>query len=167
VGADTSGFALREAVAADGPAIRAVVYTVLREYGLAPDPAGTDADLHDVVASYFGRGGCFLVVVAANARIVGCGGLYPLDARDAEIRKMYLLKEARGRGIGRTLLTDLLEAARQRGFERIIVETASVLEDAIALYRKNGFVPFERAHLANRCDQAYVLDLTASAPLGS
>jgi putative acetyltransferase len=152
-------FAFREAVPADGPSIRAVVFEVLRAYGLSPDPATTDADLEDINASYSARGGCFRVVVAATGDIVGCGGLYPVGESDAEIRKMYLLKQARGRGLGRKLLEDLIDIAKERGFRSIVVETASVLREAVALYRSTGFVPLERDHWASRCDQAYVLHL--------
>ena len=153
------GFSFREAVAGDEPAIRAVVYTVLAEYGLAPSPTSTDADLDDIRASYFGRGGLFRVLTSPSDVVVGCGGLYPVDRAEAEIRKMYLLREARGCGLGRMLLNDLVAAARERGFERVVAETASVLQEAIGLYRSSGFVPYRRAHLASRCDQAFVLAL--------
>jgi N-acetylglutamate synthase-like GNAT family acetyltransferase len=155
-------FAFREAAPADGGSIRAVVLAVLGEYGLSPDPQGLDTDLVDVASSYVARGGCFRVVVSADGRIVGCGGLYPLGSRDAEIRKMYLLPEARGRGLGRALLENLIGAAREREFDRVIVETASVLKEAISLYRQRGFVPFDRAQLPKRCDRAYVLHLTSN-----
>ena len=150
----------RDATRGDEPAIRSVVVAVLHEYGLAPDPANTDADLLDVTSSYTARGGVFRVLVSSTDEIVGCGGLYPLEREEAEIRKMYLLPETRGRGLGRRLLRDLIAGARERGFKRVILETASVLEDAIALYRAHGFVPVRRDHLASRCDQAYVLDLS-------
>lgn len=152
-------YRFREAAAGDEHSIRDVVYSVLREYGLAPDPEGTDADLADVVSAYGDAGGSFRVVVSRSGRIVGCGGLYPVRDGDCEIRKMYLLPEARGRGLGRRLLEDLIALARQRGFRRVIVETASPLREAISLYRQRGFVPFEHEHLAARCDRAYVLEL--------
>jgi putative acetyltransferase len=157
------GFSLREAVAADAPAIRAVVFAVLDEYGLAPSPSSTDADLDDIIASYAGRGGLFRVITSANGAVVGCGGLYPIDRTEAEIRKMYLLKDARGHGLGRTLLNDLIAAARERGFERVVAETASVLREAIGLYKSSGFVPYKRTHMASRCDQAYALSLRREA----
>jgi putative acetyltransferase len=93
--------------------------------------------------------------------MIGCGGLYPLTDREAEIRKTYLLPEARGLGLGRGLLRDLLDCARQRGFTRIVLETAAVLQEAIALYRSVGSVPTTRDRLAARCDQAFALDLCA------
>jgi putative acetyltransferase len=72
---------------------------------------------------------------------------------------MYLFKEARGHGIGGRLLRRALAFARNRGYRRMELETASVLKEAIALYAGAGFHPIERKHLANRCDQAFALDL--------
>jgi putative acetyltransferase len=157
-----AAFKLRDAAAGDDASIRAVVFTVLEEYGLRPDPGVTDADLEDVASSYVARGGCFRVIVSEANDIVGCGGLYPIGAEEAEIRKMYLLKDARGVGLGRQLLLELVEAARERGFKRVVVETASELREAIALYKRNGFVLLRREHLPSRCDQAYVLELGPS-----
>jgi len=85
--------------------------------------------------------------------------LVPRAGGDFEIRKMYFVPQVRGRGHGRRLLEDLIEGARQRGCERVVLETASVLKEAIALYRSFGFKPFAREHLACRCDQAMALEL--------
>jgi len=57
------------------------------------------------------------------------------------------------------LLEDALAKARQLGFARITLETASVLKEAIRLYESYGFKPYTPDHLSRRCDQAYVLDL--------
>ena len=160
----TTEFRFREARFGDQAAIRSIVVSVLAEYGLAPDPQGVDADLKDLVSSYDGRGGSFRVVTSREGNIVGCGGLYPITEHIAEIRKMYLLREARGHGLGRALLEELITLAKQRRFERVEVETASVLREAISMYRRRGFVPLARDHLADRCDQAYVLHLASDVP---
>ena len=158
-------FRLREAEAGDGAAVRAVVAAVMNEYGLLSDLEVNDADLRDFVASYRDRGGSFRVVTTSEGVIVGCGGLYPIDDREAEIRRMYLLPEARGAGIGRKLLEELISVATERRFERVSLETASVLKEAISLYRKRGFEPAARRSTALRqCDQAYVLQLGNGAP---
>jgi len=149
----------RDARSGDEAAVQAIVGSVLGEYGLAVDPAATDADLADLKANYFDRGGVFRVLVSSEGKIVGCGGLYPLADGEAEIRKMYFLPEVRGRGHGRRLLEDLVEGARRRGCKRMVLETASVLKEAISLYRSFGFKPFAREHLACRCDQAMALEL--------
>jgi len=133
---------------------------VLQEYRLSADPANTDSDLQDVLASYVDRGGVFRVLVDEAGTVVGCGGLYPLANGEAEIRKMYFLPDARGKGHGRRLLDQLLNEAKARGYRRVVLETASQLKEAIALYRSAGFKPYQREHLACRCDQAFALELT-------
>ncbi|MBN1533249.1 MAG: GNAT family N-acetyltransferase [Spirochaetes bacterium] len=156
------GTCIRTARKSDSPGIRDLVFAVLREYGLAPDPEQTDRDLEDVEASYLDRGGIFLVL-EANSALRGTAGLIPTGDGTCEIRKMYLHRDYRGRGIGRHLLERLLREARERGFSRVTLETASVLEEAVALYRRYGFREYTPEHISCRCDRALALDLTDDA----
>jgi putative acetyltransferase len=150
---------LRLAENRDCEHITDLVYGVLREYGLKPDPASTDADIQDIESSYFRRGGTFLVLESPDGTVIGAYGLYPLEKRTCELRKMYLHKAHRGKGLGKLLLDDALAKAKQLGFETMVLETASVLKEAIALYRSYGFTEYTPAHLSSRCDQAYSLTL--------
>jgi len=150
---------LRLASNADCEPIAKLVFGVLNEYGLKPDPASTDADIEDIESSYFGRGGTFLVLEAEDGSIIGAYGLYPLEEHTCELRKMYLHKAYRGKGLGKRLLDDALAKARQLGFRKMVLETASVLKEAIALYESYGFVEYTPDHLSSRCDQAYVCEL--------
>lgn len=153
------GYVIRPARARDGGDIRDVVKRVLGEYDLALDMQGVDADLADVDEHYTARGGLFEVAVATDGTLTGCCGIYPIDDATCELRKMYLLPDSRGHGVGGRLLRRALAFARGRGFRRVELETASVLKDAIALYAGAGFQPIQRSHLAARCDQAFALDL--------
>jgi putative acetyltransferase len=151
---------LRPATNADCQRVVDLVYTVLGEYGLQPDPQGTDADLNDIEQSYLQRGGVFYVLEGKDGSIIGSYGLYPMEAGACELRKMYLHRDYRGEGHGRRMLKDALAKAKQLGFKRITLETASVLKEAIRLYESYGFQPYRPDHLSCRCDQAYALDLT-------
>lgn len=150
---------LREATNADGEHIRDLVFAVLEEYGLKPDPGSTDADLSDIERSYFARGGTFRVLEDRNGSVIGAYGLYPMENHACELRKMYLRRECRGQGLGKRLLDDALANAKRLGFTRVVLETASVLKEAIALYERYGFAPHQPDHLSPRCDQAYLLEL--------
>jgi len=152
-------YELRSATNGDSDAIKKLVFAVLREYQLQPDPDGTDADLNDIEISYLRSGGCFDVLVDSRGVIVGSVGLYPIDAATCELRKMYLLPQVRGQGQGKRLLEHALARAKEIGFRRMVLETASVLKDAISLYRRYGFRPYQAPHLPQRCDGAYILDL--------
>lgn len=149
---------IRPATNADSEAIKNVVFSVLREYGLTPDASATDKDLDTINESYFQRGGYFGVVIE-NDRIIASIGLYPESVDSCELRKMYCLADSRGKGLGKELLEFALAKARELGFSRITLETASPLKEAVGLYQKYGFVPFSSEHLSPRCDQAFELYL--------
>jgi molybdate transport system substrate-binding protein len=159
IAAGFRGYAIRPATGADLEAIRGLVRDVLHEYGLSEDPSGVDADLEDLDRHYFHRGGVFDVAVAADGKVAGCCGVFRLEGDACELRKMYVLKDARGHGLGGRLLRRAVGFARGQGYRRMELETASVLKEAIALYAGAGFRPIKRAHMASRCDQAFALDL--------
>jgi GNAT superfamily N-acetyltransferase len=154
-----SACSIRPATNADIPAVRELVFSVLAEFGLKPDPAATDADLSDIRSTYFDRGGRFDVLVNATGGIVGSGGLYAVDRKTVELRKMYLRAEVRGKGQGKRLLDRALAEARRMGFRRMTLETAGVLKAAVAMYERYGFRPYKAAHCSCRCDQTCYLDL--------
>jgi putative acetyltransferase len=156
---DAPACVLRPATRADEPAIRQVVFATLAEYGLSPSPATTDADLFDLERAYFLAGGAFSVLVAPSGEIIGTYGLAKISPDTFELRKMYLLAAWRGRGLGRRMLDAAILDATRLGARRLTLETASVLKEAVALYRRRGFVNCHSAHLSCRCDLAMVLEL--------
>jgi molybdate transport system substrate-binding protein len=153
------GHQIRRARAADEASIRALVSGILADYSIAFDPDGTDGDLFDLDRSYFSKVGNFDVVVAPDGSIAGCCGVMPHGRETCELRKMYLVKDARGHGLGKRLLQRALAFARGRRFLRMELETASVLKEAIALYSAAGFTPLARPLQTRRCDKAFALDL--------
>ena len=150
----------RPATNADGPAVERLVFSVLGEYGLAPEPEGVDRDLRDLEGFYFARGGWFGVWVDEAEVVFGTAGLGRVDERTCELRKMYLHPTKRGKGQGRAILERALEEAKRLGYQRVILETASVLKEAVQLYERNGFRKTEPdGHTAKRCDLVMVLEL--------
>ena len=149
---------IRPATNADGPVIRRIVYGILREFGLKPDPAGTDADLEDIQRNYISGGGGFYAL-EEDGRVVGCVGFIAKTAGECELRKMYLLPEFRGQGRGRAMLDHAVSEAKRLGFRRIVLETASVLKTARIMYERHGFREIKLEHKTDRCDRAMYLDL--------
>ena len=79
-----------------------------------------------------------------------------------ELKKMYFLPEARGHGLGATMLQHCLEAARQRGYTTCYLETLERMSAAQHLYRKFGFTEIDgpmgnTGHCS--CDRFYTLAL--------
>jgi len=157
---------IRSATNADAEAIRKLVFAVLDEYGLKACHEGVDADLEDIEANYIARGGLFEVLEDDYGEIFGSVGLYPKSDGVVELRKMYLAKSARRAGLGKMMLDRMYCRACELGFRRIELETSSRLLEAIALYTRFGFRPFQAPHLTTRCDQAWAMDLPP-LPAGS
>lgn len=149
---------LREANNSDSASIRQLVFKVLSEYGLQPDPESTDKDLDDLEGNYFNKGGYFGVIEEAG-QIVATVGIYKINETTCELRKMYALPSQRGQGLGKQLLEFSLQKARSLGFRKMTLETATPLIEAIALYKKYGFTEYKPEHLSQRCDQAFILAL--------
>jgi putative acetyltransferase len=86
--------------------------------------------------------GAFLVARDGD-RAVGCGAIRRLDATTAEVKRMYVEPDHRGRRVGWAVLAGLEAAARQLGVQRLVLETGIYQEEAIALYRRAGFTPID------------------------
>jgi len=74
--------------------------------------------------------------------LLGGAGIYPTDALPegtCELVKMYLTPSARGLGLGRTMIAKCLEAAKNKGFTAIYLETMPELKKAVSVYEKFGF----------------------------
>ncbi|HEY3009820.1 MAG TPA: GNAT family N-acetyltransferase [Micromonosporaceae bacterium] len=84
--------------------------------------------------------GAFLVAFL-DGRPVGCGGWrsHAGMADVAEIKRMYTVPEARGRGVARAVLRALEESARRQGRKRAILETGYAQPEAIAMYEESGY----------------------------
>lgn len=134
----------------------AVIRSVLAAYGLGWESAGADRDVLEVETFYQATGGEFWVI-EQQAAIVGTGAYYPIQRgkNAVEVRKMYLLPEVRGQGLGRYLLQQLEATIVARGFEQIWIETASVLQEAVKLYESSGYQPATGVE-TERCDRVYV-----------
>lgn len=150
---------IRRGRRSDAEALSLLVRDVLVEYGLPPDPKGTDADVLDVERNYHDIGGEFEVLVDRVGDVQGCYGLFPLGDGVCELRKMYFRPPIRGHGWGRAVLRRAIARAGQLGFREMRLETASVLKEAIALYEAFGFKPDPEAPDVKRCDAVYRLRL--------
>jgi GNAT superfamily N-acetyltransferase len=82
-----------------------------------------------------------LVARSDAGEALGCGALRALAADAAEVKRMYVAPAARGRGVATTLLTELEDAARQRGWTTLRLETGPRQPEAIGLYSRAGYRP--------------------------
>ena len=82
--------------------------------------------------------GAFLIA-RLRTRPVGCAAIKLHAGAPAEVKRMWVAPEARGRGLGRRLLGELERYARDNGVEVLHLETNRTLGEAIQLYRSSGY----------------------------
>lgn len=80
-----------------------------------------------------------ILMAERNDQAVGCGMIHPLNAYDAEIKRVYVAPEARGEGLGRYLTCALTDQARADGYKRILMDTTKASIVAANLYKQLGF----------------------------
>lgn len=107
-----------------------------------PEYGQTDAALFPVEQAEQ-PGATFLVARLADAGTVGCVVLRPIPGGErptAEVKRLFVSVEARGRGVGSALVASVEREARALGYTRLRLETGFLQPEAIALYEKHGFV---------------------------
>ncbi len=152
-------FVIRDWRAEDRYSAALVIRTVLEEYGLPWQPEIADRDVIEVESSYLAVGGEFWVV-EQDTTIVGTAAYQPIGRGNnaVEIRKMYLLPQVRGCGLGRYLLKQLENAIAIKDYQEIWIETASILKEAVKLYEFNGYQTADGVE-TERCDLVYLKQL--------
>lgn len=79
------------------------------------------------------------VVVHDDGHAIGCGGIRMLSPTRAEIKHLWVRPEARGRGLGRELLTELEKRAGELGATEAVLDTNASLDAAASLYQGSGY----------------------------
>ena len=96
-------------------------------------------ELDNLETEYASPAGAFFLAMD-DGRFVGCAGLRRFSQGTGEIKRLYLVPQARGRGIGRMLAQAVIGAGRDLGYTRLLLDTLPSMQEAQALYRSLGFV---------------------------
>ncbi|MFJ9609447.1 GNAT family N-acetyltransferase [Kitasatospora sp. NPDC101176] len=142
--ADTVEFRVTGYAHPDAQALSAEVQQeYVRRYG---DPDETVMHAEDFEAP----SGLFLIAYLGG-RPVACGGWRAKQAGpdgvrdgDAEIKRMFVIPAARGRGLARAVLRHLERTAVEAGLTRAILETGTEQPEAVALYESEGYAAIRK-----------------------
>ena len=139
-----------------------------REYNLDRTFEGGVAERFGEFAKQYDPRKDLFAVAELDGRIVGSIVIHGLDDRVAMLRYFLLHPDARGRGLGRELMSRAIEFCRERGFRKVVLWTISELKAAAHLYQDFGFVVTrEKTHEiwgATRTEKEYELILESDAP---
>lgn len=120
------------------------VVGIFREYVTSPTVdlgfQDYEQEFSTLPGAYAAPDGCLLLAREGDA-VVGCAAVRRVDALCAEMKRVYLRPAARGTGLGRRLVTEVLTEARRLGYQRVCLDVLPEFTAAQALYRSLGFVP--------------------------
>lgn len=114
-----------------------------------------EGDITPLAATHFDPpGGLYLLAYDDQGRPVATGGWRAQEendegyaAGDAEVKRMFVVREARGQGLARRILAKLENSARAAGRIRMVLETGTMQPEAIALYLSSGYTEIPKLGL--------------------
>ncbi len=81
-----------------------------------------------------------LLLANYDSELAGCVALHPLEENIAEMKRLYVRPQFRGKRLGFALVQQLLAMARELGYHTIRLDTVEpVMKDAVKIYRRLGF----------------------------
>ena len=83
--------------------------------------------------------GAYILAHDENGKVVGTGALLRTSQETAEMKHLYVRPEARKWGLGHSLISARLEAAKKLGITQVFAETFLTNEPMMRLYRRLGF----------------------------
>jgi putative acetyltransferase len=131
---------IRDALDADGPALAGLIAAIFADYPGVAFLADEFPELQAPASHFAAKGGC-LILGEEEGEIIACFGVLPTHRREvATFSKVYVAKEARGRGMAARLLRRALGHARALGASRISLWSDLKFLDGHRFYLRHGFV---------------------------
>ena len=137
-----SNITIRPIEQGDNKALANIIRRTLEEFKANRPGTVYFDESTDRLSTLFTVPGSAYFVAEAGGQILGGGGIYPtagLPNYTCELVKMYLLPQARGKGLGIALLQKCLDFARSQSYAHVYLESMPELTQAVRLYQKLGF----------------------------
>jgi len=118
-------------------------YAIVSEYYQAGKVVQRDRE-EEFLRDYFCSGAGVWLARSAD-RVIGCIALRRLgQPHSAEIKRLYVRPEARGRGVAQQLLEAVESFAEAAGYRWVYLDTTDEMKTAARFYRQNGYQPCDR-----------------------
>lgn len=131
---------IRPIQSGDNKQMARIIRDSLEAVGLdKPGTAYFDPSLDDLAKAYGQDQSSAYFVVVENNQVLGGAGFGKITDAICELQKFYVLENARGQGLGRKLLEQVIISSGEAGYDKIYLETTEVLAQALSLYESLGF----------------------------
>ncbi|MBL1415988.1 MAG: GNAT family N-acetyltransferase [Moritella sp.] len=151
-------YKIQEIKPLDDTAIGNIIKKVGEEYGAIGDGFGpSDAEVNAMSQHYADENASRYFIATIKGNIVGGCGIAAFNGSNdvCELRKLFLLPESRGLGLGKKLTEDCLKYAQHKGYTKCYLDTLKSMQSAISLYEKLGFKHLDKSlagTIHNGCD---------------
>jgi putative acetyltransferase len=127
----------------DNAPVAKIIRDTLAEFGAnKPGTVYYDPTTDHLFEMFSSTPNSIYFIAAKDGSIIGGAGIYPTEAlpkATCELVKMYLKPQARGLGLGRSLIEKCLIAAKEFGYKQVYLESMPELKKALSVYEKFGF----------------------------
>jgi len=127
----------------DNPFIAKIIRSALEEFGAnKPGTVYFDESTDRLFDLFTTQAGSAYFIAEENGQILGGAGIFPtagLPSGTCELVKMYLSKEARGKGLGQKMIAYSMHWAKENGYHQVYLETMPELKKAVHVYEQFGF----------------------------
>jgi putative acetyltransferase len=142
-----SGYIIRKIKKKDNPQLADIIRTVMTEYGAVGYGFSIEDEEVDNMFESYTCNRAEYYVIEKNNIVEGGAGIARLAGGDedtCELKKMYFLPPARGKGFGNKLMDLCVDAAKKFEYKRIYLETLQRMPEARSLYEKYGFIQIDK-----------------------
>ncbi|CAH0540137.1 GNAT family N-acetyltransferase [Vibrio marisflavi] len=135
-----------------------IIREVGKEFGAVGEGFGPgDEEVLNMSHYYCDEKISLYLIAINNGEVVGGCGIAPFNSEQmvCELKKLFILPQARGLGIGKALTIKCLEYAKSKGFKKCYLDTLSNMQSAISLYENLGFTHLAQpidGTIHNKCD---------------
>jgi len=138
--------AAAQVITVRAPADIAQAYRLFKAYAASLEVdlsyQGFAAELAGLPGDYAPPGGALLLAKDANGEALGCVALRRLaPVGVCEMKRLYVVDAARGRGVGGVLISAVVSIAKDLGYREMRLDTLPTMTSALDLYRQAGFQP--------------------------
>ncbi|MES2781100.1 MAG: GNAT family N-acetyltransferase [Bacteroidota bacterium] len=133
---------------ADNEALARIIRSSIESLNLPTEGTAHSDPTTDNLFQHFQTSNSFYWVATADDKVLGGCGVYPsngLPEGCCELVRYFLAPEARGKGIGKTLLDKSFQTAKELGYETMYLESFPDMKEAIRIYEQNGFTYLDHA----------------------